>query len=355
MKRLLWFLITLALLAVKPVSVFAALLELPIGSTNKIVAHAVQNTDWVDFALILRKSNGEYERQLGLWQFTKYYGEPINNIAQRSADELVKAMQTIMREIVRTVLASKIGPTLEGRLLSFEYHGMNDTPSGGRNAFVSVFGGVDNYFSISRTAMGTLSAPEVAYKVDIVVAATWRLAVAIFAPGVQHVQIIREDESGNTLEVINGSDGYNPNGPNIYPEDGMFYIDTALVLGNILGKFRIWLTNGTEQVFNLADGSELVTYLPSPPVTKPFRKLGIPKLLSGEIELRFEATDDESIRIEDTGGLTRWSEASLSTSIPRALQTISDKKLPVRIRTVRLPLDARQRFYRAMVEPTVTP
>ena len=336
----------IAFILAQPARLYALLTELPIGSTNKLVAHVVKNTEYLSFRVSLFKQDGWIEKGLGLWQFGRYYGETINTIANRSADELVKVMQVIMREIMRAVLASEIGPSLEGRMLSLQYNGRG-------KVFVIPFDSIDNIFTVFRDAEGKLMASENAYRVNLEEATTRGAAASVFVPGVKNAAVIVEDEAGNIIEVLNGSTDPLSDRTGVYPYHGedFIYLRTDLAVKGLAGTFRIWYLDGSEQVFNLADGTELITYLPSPQVAKPFRKLGIPKLKAGSIELRFEATDDESIRIEQTDNLMQWSKAALSAPLSPASRKSSDEVLPMRIRTVRLPLDVSQRFYRAKVEP----
>lgn len=334
----------------QPARLCALLSELPIGSTNKITAHNVRNTEYLGFRLV----SGNWSEVLGLWQFNRYYGETINAIANRSADELKNVMQDIMREIMRAMLASERGPSLEGKTFWLEYWGRGKEPVIPIN-FIITFQGVDNFFTVFRNPDSTLAASESAYRVNLEEAATRGAVVSVIVPGVKNAQVIVEDEMGNILEVLNGSTDPLTDRTGVYPYldpgGGFLLIRTDLAVKGLRGTFRIWYLDGSEQVFNLADGAELITYLPSPQVAKPFRKLGIPKLNAGNIELRFEATDYESIRLEQTDGLLQWNEAALSVSVPSALRKTSDAELPLRIRTVQLTLDAKQRFYRAEVEP----
>lgn len=112
MKRLLWFLI---LSVGMSLSVSAALSELPIGSTNKVVEYNIRNTDIIYFGVGL-----DEDAPRGLWHYVTTHKkedgtiESVNVLANRSRAELSK----FVSETLQKVIASKIELTnlaLEGK------------------------------------------------------------------------------------------------------------------------------------------------------------------------------------------------------------------------------------------------
>ncbi|MBI2475814.1 MAG: hypothetical protein HYV67_01050 [Candidatus Taylorbacteria bacterium] len=241
---------------------FAAVSSLPIGSVEKVLNHELQNTHRIDINVDLMDDSGKNFTIVYWnywWSYTKSDGttESVNALCQRSAAtsdkaELKALLQTMMREAVR-VSVDPNDPELQGKVVGVLIGGNWQPASVNYQQSVTTFS-VQNYFTIGafKDSHGKTVIPESAYEADMEKAITIRVNQGFFIDGIVKGEI--RNEQGNVLESETAL-SWLPN--------KVIGFNNAYVFGQQPGTIQLWYTDGTFQVFNLADGSLLSPLSPT--------------------------------------------------------------------------------------------